>query len=112
MQKTDISEKLEIMVRSTILDRPRLLVIDPEYIEFDAQDRVSEVPTRFLKTEIEGLRYGVKPIRGYRFRIGRIYCIDVRDTSGRIIKIRLKSVCWAKNTSRLPTPCSGIISMT
>lgn len=45
-----------------------------------------------MSTEIEGLRYGVKAIRGYRFRIGRIYCIDVRDMSGRLIKIRLKSL--------------------
>jgi hypothetical protein len=85
-------EKLEFMVRSTILDRPRLIVIHPEYLEFDDQDRVSDVPTRFLRTDIEGLRYGIKPIRGYRFRIGRIYCIDVRDVNGRVIKIRLKSV--------------------
>jgi hypothetical protein len=92
MEKTDSHEKLEFVVRSTILDRPRLLVIDPEYIEFDDQDRISEVSTLFLKTEIEGLRYGVKAIRGYLFRIGRIYCIDVRDMSGRVIKIRLKSV--------------------
>ena len=54
MQNTDDKEKLEFMVRSTVLDRPRLLVIDPEYIAFDDQDRVSEAPTRFLKTEIEG----------------------------------------------------------
>jgi len=92
MEKTDTAEKLELMVRSTILDRPRLLVIGQDYIEFDGQDRVSEAPTRFSKTAIEGFRYGVKPIRGYRFRIGRIYCIDVRDTSGQVIKIRLKSV--------------------
>jgi hypothetical protein len=92
MQKTDITEKFETMVRSTLLDRPRLLVIDAQYIEFDDQDRVSMPPTRFLKTEIQALRYGVKGISGYRFRIGRIYCIDVRDISGRVIKIRLKSV--------------------
>ena len=92
MQKTEITGKFEIMVRSSILDRPRLLVIDPQYIEFDDQDRVSMPPTRFLRTEIQALRYGVKGIRGYRFRIGRIYCIDVMDISGRVIKIRLKSV--------------------
>ena len=86
------NEKLEFIVRSTILDRPRLFVIHPEYLEFDDQDRVSDGPTRFSKTEIEGLRYGVKPIGGYRFRIGRIYCIDIRDVTGRVIKIRLKSV--------------------
>ena len=92
MDKAESKEKLEFMVRSTILDRQRLLVIDPEYIEFDDQDRVSEAPTRFLKAEIDALRYGVKAIRGYRFRIGRVYCIDIRDASGRVIKIRLKSL--------------------
>ena len=85
-------EKQELMVRSSVLSRTRLLVIDPEYMEFDDQDRVSEAPTRFRRADIEGLRYGVKSIRGYRFRIGRIYCIDIRDVSGHIIKIRLKSL--------------------
>jgi hypothetical protein len=92
MEKIENSETMEFMVRSTILDRPRFLRIDPEFVEFDDQDQVSKAPTRFLRTEIEGLRYGVKPIRGYRFRIGRIYCIDIRDASGHVIKIRLKSV--------------------
>lgn len=85
-------EKLEYMVRSTILDRPRRLVIDPEFIEFDDHELVSEPPTRFPKAEIDASKYGVNPIRGYQFRIGRIYCIDVRDSSGGIIKIRLKSL--------------------
>jgi hypothetical protein len=92
MEKFGIPKKQEFLVRSTILDRPRLLVIDPQFVEFDDQDRESEPPTKFLTTEIEGLRYGVKVINGYSFRIGRIYCIDIRDVSGRVIKIRLKSV--------------------
>ncbi|HEY6900334.1 MAG TPA: hypothetical protein VI233_06815 [Puia sp.] len=84
--------KLKFTVQSTILDRSRLLVIDPEYIEFDDQNLASETPTRFLKAEIEGLRYGLRAIRGYSFRIGRIYGIDIRDVSGRVIKIRLKTL--------------------
>ena len=86
------NERLEFIVRSTILDRPRLLTINREYFEFDDKERVSEAPTIFSKADIAALRYGVKAIRGYRFRIGRIYCIDVINTSGAIIKIRLKSV--------------------
>src|ERR1700744_2508321 len=92
MENTESKEKLKFMVRSTIMDRPHSLVIDPEFIVFDDRDQLSKAPTQFLKSEIEGVRYGVKPIRGYRFRIGRIYCIDIRDTSNRIIKIRLKSI--------------------
>lgn len=85
-------EQLEFIVRSTIMDRPRQIVVDAEYLSFDDKNRVSDVPTRFLRTEIEGLRYGVKSIRGYTFRIGRIYCIDVRDVTGRVINIRIKSL--------------------
>jgi hypothetical protein len=92
MGAANTKTRLEFMVRSTILDRQRKLVIDPEYLEFDDQDKVSGGPTRFARDSIEGLLYGVKGIKGYRFRIGRIYCIDVRDDSGRVIKIRLKSV--------------------
>ena len=92
MENASTNERLEFIVRSTILDRLRLLTIDSEYFEFDDKDRVSEASTRFLKADIATLRYGVKAIRGYRFRIGRIYCIDVMDVSGIIIKIRLKSL--------------------
>jgi len=92
MENANRNERLEFIVRSTILDRPRLLIIDREYLEFDDKDRVSEMSTRFLKTDLAALRYGVKAIKGYRFRIGRIYCVDVMDVSGTIIKIRLKSV--------------------
>ncbi len=90
--KMDSKQKLEFIVRSTMLDRPRLLVIDPKYLEFDDHDRKSEPPTRFSKAEVDGLRYGVKAIRGYQFNIGRVYRIDICDISGRIIKIRLKSL--------------------
>lgn len=92
MEKTTAPSDLEFTVRSTILDRPRLLVIDPGYLTFDDQNLATAAPTRFLKEEINAVRYGVKSIDGYRFRIGRIYCIDIRDVSGRIIKIRLKSI--------------------
>jgi hypothetical protein len=85
-------EKLEFVLRSSIFDRPRQLVLDSQYLEFDDNDRASSAPTRFLKEEIEGVRFGVKWIRGYDFYIGRIYCIDVKNISGQIIKLRLKSI--------------------
>jgi hypothetical protein len=92
MNRPDTNKRLEFIVRSSMLDRPRRLVIDPEYLEFDDKDAISEEATLFDRLEIASLRYGVKAIRGYRFRIGRIYCIDVQDVSRRVIKIRLKSL--------------------
>ena len=86
------TEILTFTLRSTIFDRHRQLTVTPEYLEFDDNDTAGAPPTRFLRSELEALRYGVKAINGYDFRIGRIYCIDIRSTDGRIIKLRLKSI--------------------
>jgi hypothetical protein len=84
--------KLDFILKSSIFDRSRQLVLDPLYLEFDDNNLVSSTPTKFLKEEIEGIRYGIKWIRGYGFYIGRIYCIDIKNRSGQIIKLRLKSI--------------------
>jgi len=87
-----VSETLDLSLRSSIFDRQRRLTITPTYLEFDDRSSVGLEPTRFKKEEMEGLRYGVKPIEGYQFVIGRIYCIDIRNNQGRTMKIRLKSM--------------------
>jgi len=87
-----MSEPLEFMLKSSIFDRSRKLTLDPEYLEFDDNDRMDGAPTRFEKSEVEGIKYGIRGIRGYNFRIGRIYTIDIRDREGRVIKLRLKSI--------------------
>jgi len=86
------TESLTFTLRSTIFDRHRQLTITPDYLEFDDNDLAGSNPTRFLRSEIESLRYGIKGIRGYKFNIGRIYCIDIRNTSGKVIRLRLKSI--------------------
>src|SRR6266481_4824997 len=84
--------KLDFILKSSIFDRPRQLVLDPLYLEFDDNNLASSTPTKFLKEEIEGIRFGIKWISGYGFNIGRIYCIDIKNKSGQIIKLRLKSI--------------------
>ena len=84
--------KLDFALKSSIFDRSRHLVLDPLYLEFDDNNLVSSPPTKFLKEEIEGIRFGIKWIKGLDFYIGRIYCIDIKNSSGQIIKLRLKSI--------------------
>jgi len=84
--------QLEIKIKSSIFDRDRILILNPEYIQFDDKDLKEAKPTTIVKTEISGFRFGLKPIRGYYFHIGRIYCIDIRGNKDQFIKIRLKSV--------------------
>ena len=87
-----MAQPLQIEIKSSIVDRRRLLTIEPDYIEFDDTELRSAVPTRFAKEEIVAWRYGTKWIRGYQFYIGRIYCIDLKSSSNHILKIRLKTI--------------------
>lgn len=83
--------KVKLVIRSSIFDRPRQLTLDPEYLEFDDDDLVTTPSTKFLKEEIEGLRFGVEWVRGYSFYIGRVYCIDIRSETDQVIRLRLRS---------------------
>jgi hypothetical protein len=103
-----MSARVEFTVKSSIFDRSRQLKLDPQYLEFDDNDLGSSLPVRFLKEEIEGIKYGVKGIRGYRFRIGRIYYIDIKSISGEVMKIRLKSI-YRIRIKRLETKYGQIL---
>ncbi|MEI9959520.1 MAG: hypothetical protein WDM90_25100 [Ferruginibacter sp.] len=74
----------EFIVKPSLFASPKKLSIQPAFIEFNN--------INFSKLEIAELRYGVKAIKGYRFVIGRTYCIDIRNTDGKIIKLRLSSL--------------------
>jgi hypothetical protein len=87
-----MNQPLHIKLRSSVLDRERQLIIEPGFIEFDDTELKYSSPTKFYKEEIIEWRYGIKWIRGYQFYIGRIYCIDLKNTAGKIIKLRLKSI--------------------
>jgi hypothetical protein len=103
-----MTAKIEFTIKSSIFDRSRQLTLDPEYLEYDDNDLGSSFPVRFLKEEIEGIKYGVKGIRGYRFRIGRIYYIDIKSISGEVIKLRLKSI-YRIRIKRLETKYGQIL---
>jgi len=87
-----MAQSVQLILQSSLFDRKRQITITSEFIEFDNADLISGSPTKFMKSEILDWRYGVKGISGYRFNIGRIYLIDIRDRSGNSIKIRLKSI--------------------
>jgi hypothetical protein len=84
--------RLEFTIKSSIMDRSRRLVLDRAFLEFEDQDRIGQPPIRFLFEDIESMRHGIKAINGYYFRLGRIYCIDIRNYAGQTIKLRLKSI--------------------
>jgi len=77
-------QPLKLFLKSTIFEKEKVLIIDPEFLEYDGMN--------FSKFEIAEVCYGIKAIKGYRFRIGRIYCIDIKSLNGNIIKLRLKSL--------------------
>jgi hypothetical protein len=79
-----MTSTIHLTVKPSIVEKERKLTIDDNFLEFNNK--------KFLKSEITGFRYGIKAIKGYRFVIGRIYCIDVQKVDGSVIKIRLKSL--------------------
>ena len=87
-----MNQTLQLLIKSSILDRERQLTIDNDFIEFDNKDLVSDSPTKLLKPNIAGVRHGIKWINGYQFVIGRIYCIDLLTVDKEVLKIRLKSL--------------------
>jgi len=77
-------QSLKYTIKPFLLSSTKQLTIEPSYIEFDGK-------IKFLKNEVAAIRCGIKGIRGYSFNIGRIYCIDIKNTQGQIMKIRFRS---------------------
>lgn len=90
---------MEFQIKPNVLDRNRKLIIDSENIEFDDSVWVNNPITKFSRCEVASFRYGVKFIKGYRFTIGRTYCIDIKSLDDRIIKIRLISLYGIRKTA-------------
>jgi len=100
---------MELSIKSSLFDRHRKLLVDKAFIEFDDKDLNSASPTKFLKHEVDSFRFGIKWIRGYKFIIGRIYCVDIKSVAGETIKIRLKSL-YKVRRSQLAAKYSKIIA--
>ena len=83
-----MTQTLELALKTSIFSKEKKLIIEPGFKKFGNNN--------FPKSEITAVRYGVKAIKGYRFTIGRIYCIDIKSEKGTIIKIRLKSLYRVK----------------
>src|SRR6478609_8671662 len=81
----------EIKFKPTFFSKEHTLIFDPEFIELYRSSKDAE-PLRFSKLEIDAFRFGVKWLRGYKTIFGRVSCIDIRSSSGEIIKIRLTSL--------------------
>lgn len=86
-----MEEVLKISVKSDFFDRKRELTFHPDFLEFDDNDRIDGISTKFEKEAIANFKFGIKWLNGYAFTFGRIYCIDIENYNGKQIKIRLKS---------------------
>ena len=67
---------------------PRLLTVAPLYLEMEGP----LASTRFTKEDIEGLRFGVTLIRYYLLPISKTYNIEIKNSQGKIILIRMHSL--------------------
>jgi hypothetical protein len=80
-------EKHLYQVQKTPLSVSRLLTIDPLYLEFEG----ALANIRFTKEDIEGFRSGITGFRFYMIPISRTYNIEIKNSQGKIIFIRMHS---------------------
>lgn len=78
--------------RGFLNNRERQLIINPEFIKFECNDKLSNEFVQFNKQEITEYRYGIKWIKGIEFTIGREYQIFIRNRDNNILKINFKSL--------------------
>jgi len=85
-----MAQTLQVIIKSAIFERERLLTIDKAYIEFDDKELISSPPVKFLRKDIVSFRHGIKWMQG--FIAASIYCIDICNADHEVIEIRLKSI--------------------
>jgi hypothetical protein len=83
---------LEIEIKPNFLERDWKLIINPDLVTYEDSNWKDIPNTAFNKEEIESLRFGIEPIRGYVFTIGRRYCVDIKGFDGSLMKIRFTSL--------------------
>lgn len=88
---------LEIDIKPSILDRKRKLIINPEFISYEDSDWIDVPDTLLKKDQISGFRFGIEPIKGYAFTIGRRYCVDIKGDDNNAMKIRFTSLYKIRN---------------
>ena len=90
--ETDLQEIRLTIKRGPLDNRPRQLVINSKFLSFEDNDLSSEPYSQVDLRSIKDFRYGIKPIRGFEFTVGREYQIFIRDQDEYVIKINFKSL--------------------
>jgi hypothetical protein len=68
----------------------RRIIIDDSGVKIERPGAFA--PVEFIPiAKLEGFRYGMKWIRGYKFPIGRQYFVELKDEGGKVISVNLKS---------------------
>jgi hypothetical protein len=75
-------------VKRSPLGTRRDLTIDPLYLEFEGP----LANTRFTKEDIEAFRFGVSGFRYSFFTLNKSYNIEVKNSQGKIMLIRMHSI--------------------
>lgn len=81
------SEKYFVIKRGLWDSRPRNLIFNPEYLEFDEKIVGEDKPTRIYKNQIKEYRFGIVWLRGLKFYIGRQYNIYIKTYDSQVLRI-------------------------
>ena len=87
----------EVEIKPHLFDRKRKLIIDPEIITYDDSDWKDIPDTTFRQGEVAAYRFGIEPLNGYAFTIGRRYQIEIQGLNKKVMKIRFISLYGIRN---------------
>lgn len=82
-----MNEKSYVIKRGLWDSKPRKLIFNCNYFEFEDKIVGEDKPTRINKTDIKEFRYGIVWIRGLEFYIGRQYQIHIKTTDNKVLTI-------------------------
>lgn len=82
---------LQLRLRPSLFDRSRTLTIAPEGLSYEDHSGVNSAASFYPYTELVHYRCGMKWLKLGRFTFGRVYCIDLQQANGKVLKLRCYS---------------------
>jgi hypothetical protein len=104
-----MTEKLEFDIKRSPIDRAkRKLVLENDHVQFENRDLLNNSFTKFNKTEIASIRFGINWI-SYILTFGREYIIEIKNSEGKVLKINF-SLYFGRNIQKAHDQYAQIVN--
>ena len=94
----------DFYVQNGLFDRKHLLRLQPETIEFEANDSIDNLFIQCRKVEVKAFKYYDERLQFDMFRVGTKFKISIQRTQSMILKMMTMMVIsvWASTLTESP----------